>query len=56
MDSSSDEDVQVGDDVIEHYTEVDEFAATVELLETNEYAEEIDAQVLDSINEACIIV
>ena len=51
MDSGSEEDIDIGDVALsEDDLEVDEFAETLELIESN--AEEIDAQVLDAITEA----
>ena len=51
MDSGSEEDMDIGDvELSEDDLEVDEFAETLELIESN--AEEIDAQVLDLITEA----
>ena len=51
MDSGSEEDIDTGDvELFEDDVEVDEFAETLELIESN--AEEIDVQVLDTITEA----
>ena len=51
MDSGSEEDIDIGDvELFEDDLEVDEFAETLELIESN--AEEIDAQGLDVITEA----
>ena len=51
MDSGSDEDIDIGDvELFEDDLEVDEFAETLELIESN--AEEIDAQVLYAITDA----
>ena len=50
MDSGSEEDINIGDvELSEDDLEVDEFAETLELIESN--AEEIDAQVLDAITK-----
>ena len=51
MDSGSEENIDTGDvELFEDDVEVDEFAETLELIESN--AEEIDTQVLDAITEA----
>ena len=51
MDSGSEEDIDLCDvEFSEDDLEVDEFAETLELIESN--AEEIDTQVLDAITEA----
>ena len=51
MDSGSEEDIDLCDvELSEDDLEVDEFAETLELIESN--TEEIDTQVLDAITEA----
>ena len=51
MDSDIEEDIDIGHvELFEDDLEVDEFAETLEFIESN--AEEIDAQVLDAITEA----